>query len=120
MTTKSRWSLSRIIKDVFILGPSLLRFARNLRAVLAYDAKLACKSMVVISVLFVLLGVFVFSAWISILALLFYSLSLYYSIWVSLSLIILLNVVLIVWVVIKMLQIKDDMFFPNTRDQLGL
>ena len=99
---------------------TFFKLLSGFKSLVTLEARLAKKSLVTIIILLVLMACLLAATWISLLALIVAALlSIHFSLLSSLALIVLLNIFLILVMGIAVLKLKNNLFFPVTRKQLG-
>lgn len=116
----TKLTFNRIIRTLFIVIPSLFSLVGNIAVLLKIEARLAGKSLIILTV--VLLGVFVLliTSWICVLSMaLIYFISLHWSLLYSLFMVFLINIVLLAILGFIICRVKQNLSFPETRYQLS-
>lgn len=111
--------ISRTIRTLIVLIPSLVSLFSNITTLVSIEARLAGKSILSIVVLSLFLASLLTTMWICILALAFvYLVSLHISIMISLTILLLSNLILFCIIVLIIARKRNKLLFPMTRQQL--
>lgn len=119
MATKKRSGITRFIRNIFFLVPSLFSLITNMIRLIGYEAQLAGRSLIIIVVLCIFLATLLTSTWLCLLSMLFVYLISYLNLIVSLGIIFLLNLFLMLVVGIILARTKKNLLFPETRRQFS-
>lgn len=116
---KSTSTVSKTILSLVVLIPTLFSLVRKTVALIGFEARLAGRSVVIISVLSLFVVILLSSTWLGMLAMLFFYLtSLQWSLQQSMLLIIAANILMLVIVWLVIVKVKKNLSFPETRRQL--
>lgn len=117
MDDEQQSGLLSIIKNII---ETCFRLVSDLAQLAKLEAQLAGRSLVKILALSFVIGTFITSTWLCILALIVYYLRLEFSWPITLSLVIVLNLFSLGLIVAAIVTIKKNLFFPATRRQLSV
>jgi hypothetical protein len=113
MKDKRKLSLSRMLKDIIFMVPSLFFSVTNLTAIISAEAELAIKSLIILIILCFLTAALITAAWLCLLAMLFmWLLSLQISFVVSFLILFACNVVILGIVFYVISRYRKNLSFP--------
>lgn len=119
MAKKKISYLIRTIINIFFLLPPLFNLLMNLGRLIKYEVRVAGRSLVLLIILFICLGLLLTSIWICALIILFVLLNTHLSVLTSLMAIMGLNLLLALLVALVMSRVKEDLVFPETRETIN-
>lgn len=119
MKDKNKLSLSRMLKDVIFMVPSLFFSVTNLTAIISAEAQLAVRSLIVLVILCFITAALLTTAWLCLLGMLLtFMLSMHLSLITSFLILFFCNVVLLVLVFFIISYYRRYLSFPATSNML--
>ena len=116
---KSSFSFTSAILNLIMLVPNLMGTVSRITSLMAAEARLAGKSIILLITLSIVLASFITSTWICLLVMLFvFFTSLGWSVAAALTIIFLLNLLTLIIILFIMLRVKKNLLFPKTRRNL--
>ncbi len=114
---KSVLGKAKTILNLLVLIPTLYSLMKKTFALIGFEARLARRSVVVISVLSLVALILLFSTWLGVLAMLFFyfTASLHWSLQQSMLAIVALNILMLVVVGFSIARARRNLSFPETR-----
>lgn len=111
-------SIGEILKTLLNIIQAYIQRIAALTQLATLEAKLALKTLLIITVLLFVLSIIFLSTWFSLLFLCYQWLSEYFSPIISATCIVGINVFVLLLIVGTILKIKKNLFFPTTRSHL--
>lgn len=116
MPTHRRRLVKKLFKLIWVV-PSIINVMSHFLSLVAYEAKEAGKSFIMLMILSVFFAVILTSSWLILLALLFFYLSMHLGAPVSLSILLGINIFILLIMIFVMKRVKEKLFFPETSYQ---
>ena len=116
---KKKSTLSKAVLNLIFLVPTFVSILSKIATLVELEARLAGKSLIRLIVLSIVFGTLLTASWLGMLAILFsYLQSLSLTPLTSLFILLLLNIVLLVIIGICLNSTRNNLLFPEIRNQL--
>lgn len=116
MASAKKRSFSKSLISIAMVIPAVYSFVSRLVTLVEEDAKLSARSLAFLMIIAFILASLFTSAWLCLMAMLFFYLTpAYFTLYGSLTIIIFCHLVLMMIFSLMVIKMKNKLFFPNVR-----